>query len=204
MSQRPREVLEQLLDKLPVMFERTREQEARIGAALEAMRPALEPTGGRVFVFHMNLPSGEGKGQLRNRDDPKALGTDRETGLLKPQGEFYSELGKGLSKAGIGVDMFLFPSGYVDVATLGEVSSVTGGHCYVYPSYNARADGQKFAAELSRAMSRPFGYEAIMRVRASEGLRPTSYHGGFVLRNGSDMEMACVDSDKARSYGCHV
>jgi hypothetical protein len=39
-----------------------------------------EPTGGRVFVFNMNLPIAEGKGQLRNRDDQKALGTDRVCG----------------------------------------------------------------------------------------------------------------------------
>lgn len=122
-----------------------------------------EPTGGRVFVFNMNLPIAEGKGQLRNRDDQKALGTDRvcagklnsyaqaqwhisskgpahafylhystyslwyitkgvamqEAALLKPNGEFYTELGKAMSKAGISVDMFLFPTSYTDVSTLG-------------------------------------------------------------------------------------
>jgi hypothetical protein len=43
----------------------------------------------------------------------------QEPALLKPNGEFYSELGKAMSKAGISVDMFLFPTAYTDVSTLG-------------------------------------------------------------------------------------
>ena len=80
---------------------------------------------------------------------------------------------------------------------------ITGGQCHVYMSYNARADGQKFASELSRAIARPFGYEAIMRVRASEGLRPTGYYGSFVLRNGTDMEMAGIGSNRSVAVRLH-
>lgn len=43
----------------------------------------------------------------------------QEAGLLKGNGEYYSELGKAMSKAGVSVDMFLFPTAYTDVATLG-------------------------------------------------------------------------------------
>lgn len=85
----------------------------------------------------------------------------------------------------------------------GEVCDITGGQCHVYMSYNARADGQKFATELSRAIAWPFGYEAIMRVRASEGLRPTGYYGSFVLRNGTDMEMAGIGSNRSVAVRLH-
>ena len=33
---------------------------------------------GRIFVFHSGLPSHEAPGVLRNRLDPKLLGTEKE------------------------------------------------------------------------------------------------------------------------------
>ena len=33
---------------------------------------------GRLFVFHTSLPSAQAPGQLKNRLDPKLLGTDKE------------------------------------------------------------------------------------------------------------------------------
>lgn len=59
---------------------------------------------------------------LKNRgDQAKFMGTDKEKSLYQAQDPFYETLGKHCSKEHIGVDLFLFPSRYIDVATIGEI-----------------------------------------------------------------------------------
>jgi protein transport protein SEC24 len=49
---------------------------------------------GKLVVFHHNLPVAEAPGKLKNRDDRKCLGTDKEKTVLTPQTKFYNDLGK--------------------------------------------------------------------------------------------------------------
>eukprot|EP01134_Creolimax_fragrantissima_P005944 CFRG5944T1 len=198
-----RDVIVQLLDNLPRMYANNRETEARLFSTLSAVKDGLIPTGGRIFAFQMNKPSGQGSSVLADRYDSKAIGTDKEPTLLNSGNEEYTELAKSLVKVGVSVEMFLFPNAFADVATLGEISHLTGGHTYVYAKYNAATDGHKFSAELGRAISRPFGYEALMRVRTSEGLRAMQYYGNFFMQNHVDMQMSGIDSDKSVCVRIH-
>ena len=54
---------------------------------LLSLSPSLSPfslplqaakRNGRLFIFHSNLPTANGPGQLNNRQDSKLLGTDKE------------------------------------------------------------------------------------------------------------------------------
>ena len=47
---------------------------------------------GKLVVFHHNLPVAEAPGKLKNRDDRKCLGTDKEKTVLTPQTKFYNDL----------------------------------------------------------------------------------------------------------------
>jgi protein transport protein SEC24 len=85
-----------------------------------------------------SLPS-VGTGALKNREDPKILGTPKvstrfpvcrvlfifaqESGLLQTASPFYKTFAIECSRAQVSVDMFLFSAAYQDVATLGEVLS---------------------------------------------------------------------------------
>lgn len=53
---------------------------------------------------------------------------------------------------------------------------------YYYPAFHAARDGPKFAAELTRNLTRPTAWEAVMRIRCSRGLKITSFHGHFFNR----------------------
>lgn len=56
----------------------------------------------------------------------------------------------------------------------------------------------KLSTELSHAVNRETGYQALLKVRCSNGLQVSSYHGNFLHHTfGSDLEMGCIDSDKA-------
>lgn len=47
-------------------------------------------------------------------------------------------------------------------------------------------------------MTRETGYQALMKVRCSNGLQVSSYHGNFLQHNfGADLELGSVDADKA-------
>ena len=59
------------------------------------------------------------------------IGTEKEKTVLMPQSKFYSDLGQECVSVGCSVDLFLFNNAYVDVATLSQVTRLTGGQ-YLY------------------------------------------------------------------------
>ena len=60
----------------------------------------------------------------------------------------------------------------------------------------ADLDGDRLLRDLSRAVSQPVGFDAIMRVRTSTGVRPVDFHGHFYMSNTTDMELAAIDSSQ--------
>ncbi|CAG8555774.1 1225_t:CDS:10 [Paraglomus occultum] len=191
-----RSVIEGLLEALPTMFAETNIAEPVLGAAVKAVYAALVDTGGKLIVFQTTLPN-FGPGAIKYRDDPKLYNTEKEKTLFGPQDLFYKNLAIDCVDAGICIDLFLFPNSYVDVATIGLLSSITGGESYYYPNFNSSRDGAKFAYELRQNVTREFGYNALMRIRCSNGLKIVDHYGNFNMRNATDVELAGVDSDKA-------
>lgn len=104
------------------------------------------------------MPTAEAPGKLKNRDDKKLVGTDKEKvsgsrerrrvlpgecvtrvcvaqTLFQPQKGVYEQLSKECVAQGCCVDLFLFPSQYADVATMADVPSHTGGSLYKYSNF---------------------------------------------------------------------
>lgn len=81
--------------------------------------------------------------------------------------------------------MFLFSSQYQDVATLSNLPRFTGGQTWFYPGWNAARseDARKFATEFSEYLSTEIGLEAVLRVRATTGLRMNAFYGNFFNRS---------------------
>ncbi|KAI9340889.1 Sec23/Sec24 trunk domain-containing protein [Obelidium mucronatum] len=193
-----RTVIENLLNSLPSLFEGNRVSESILGAAAQAAMLALKDVGGKLFMFQTTLPT-HGPGALKNREDVKLLGTDNEKKLYEPQEYFWRKMGEDYSKHGICVDLFLFPSAYIDVATVGSLSSITGGDLYVYTNFDAGRDGLRFMEDLKKIGRRNFGFEGLLRVRCSDGLGVSHHFGNFCIRSGNptDVELAGIDSQKA-------
>ncbi|KAH6721140.1 transport protein-like protein SEC24 [Leptodontidium sp. MPI-SDFR-AT-0119] len=89
------------------------------------------------------------------------------------------------SKNQVSIDMFLFSSQYQDVASLSNLPRYTGGQTYFYPGWNAgrSEDAIKFATEFSDYLSAEIGLEAVLRVRATTGLRMSTFYGNFFNRS---------------------
>lgn len=93
--------------------------------------------------------------------------------------------------------MFLFSAAYQDVATLACLPHYTSGQTYFYPAFNAARseDAVKFAHEFGEVLAMPIMLEAVMRVRASRGLRMASFHGNFFVRSTDLLAMPAVPQD---------
>lgn len=61
-------------------FSSTRITETALGPVIQAGLDALRSSdrAGKLFIFHTSLPTLEAPGQLKNREDRKLLGTDKE------------------------------------------------------------------------------------------------------------------------------
>jgi protein transport protein SEC24 len=124
--------------------------------------------GGKLSVFQTGMPT-YGLGLLKPRDIQKILGTDQEKQLFESQEYFWKKLGQECAVNGVNVDTYFFPRDYIDLATLGAVSSLSGGDCFLYSQFDANYHGVKFANDLQRNLNRTFGYDSLLRVRVSTG-----------------------------------
>lgn len=179
-----RENMESFLDKLQEMFQHTQNGASAMGSALRAGHKLIGPVGGKMTVVTASLPN-VGFGKLEMREDKKLLGTGKEASLLQTGNSFYKSFAVECSKQQISVDMFLFSSQYQDVASLSNLPRYTGGQTYFYPGWNAARedDALKFAKEFSDYLSAEIGLEAVLRVRATTGLRMSTFYGNFFNRS---------------------
>ncbi|XP_064200940.1 protein transport protein Sec24D-like isoform X1 [Anguilla rostrata] len=197
--QESRSVINNLLDQIPDMFAETNESETVFAPVIQAGMEALKAAecSGKLFIFHSSLPTAEAPGKLKNRDDKKLVNTDKEKTLFQPQKRVYEQLAKDCVSNSCSVDLFLFPSQYVDVATVGHVPLHTGGSVYKYCNFQVETDRELFLNELKRDVEKPIGFDGIMRVRTSTGFRATDFFGAVYMNNTTDVEMAAVDCHKA-------
>lgn len=193
-----RENIEVFLDKLQEMFQNTQNAGCAMGSALRAGHRLISPVGGKLTVLTASLPN-MGAGKLELREDKKALGTSKESTLLQPGNSFYKSFAVECSKQQISVDMFLFSSAYQDVASLSNLPRYTGGQTYFYPGWNAARseDAIKFAKEFSDYLSSEIGLEAVLRVRATTGLRMSTFYGNFFNRSSDLCAFPAFPRDQA-------
>lgn len=133
-------VIDALMEQIPKMFVDTKETETILYPAIQAGLEALKASNcsGKLLVFNSSLPIAEAPGKLKNRDDRKLLGTDKEKTVLIPQCQSYNTLGQECVQNGCSVDLFLFNNSYIDIATIGQVARLTGGEVYKYTYFQVK------------------------------------------------------------------
>ncbi|KAJ7185633.1 protein transporter SEC24 [Mycena filopes] len=198
-----RPALESLLSRIGEMFQENSIIGSALGPALQAGSKLMAPIGGKIIALSSSLPS-VGEGSLKNREDPKLLGTSKESSLLQAANSFYKTFAIDCSRAQVTVDMFLFSSSYQDVASLANLPHYTTGQTYYYPAFNAARseDALKFAHEFGEVIAMPIMLECITRVRASRGLRMASFHGNFFVRSTDLLAMPTVPQNQ--SYAIEI
>ncbi|KAI5922963.1 hypothetical protein F4810DRAFT_711001 [Camillea tinctor] len=194
-----RAVITSLLTRLPTLFADIKNAEPALLPTLQSCLAALEKTGGKMVCSLCALPTW-GPGRLFMRDDGKYPGGEIDKKLFTTEHPAWKKVAEKMVSSGVGIDFFLAtPSGgYLDVATIGHVSSTTGGETFFYPNFVAGRDNAKLSQEIKHTVTRETGYQALMKVRCSNGLQISAYHGNFVQHTfGADLEIGVIDADKA-------
>lgn len=193
-----RTAIESFLARLPEMFSDSFTVGNALGSALQAAHQLIGKIGGKIIALTASLPT-LGEGALKARDDPKLLGTSKESSLLTSASSFYKSFAIECSKAQVAVDMFLFSATYTDVASLSCLPRYTAGQTYLYPGFNASRpeDAIKFGTEFGKVLSQPLGLEAVIRVRASRGIRMSAFHGNFFIRSTDLLALPVVPLDQS-------
>jgi protein transport protein SEC24 len=196
---------ETLLTRLGDMFTENSASGSAMGAALQAAYKLISPLGGKIMTLTATLPS-VGPGALKAREDPKLLGTNKESTLLGAASSFYKTFPIDCSRSQVSVDMFLFASGYADVATLSCLPRYTGGQTYFYKGFSAARseDALKFAHEFGAVLASPISYEAVLRLRCSKGLRATQFYGNFFVRSTDLLALPAVPLDQSYAIECEI
>lgn len=192
-------VISSLLTRLPQMFSAIKNPEPALLSTLNSCVSALEKTGGKIICSLAALPTW-GPGRLFMRDDGKHPGGEIDKKLFTTEHPGWRKLGERMAASGVGSDFFLAAptGGYLDIATVGYVAAITGGETFYYPNFVAGRDNTKLSLEVKHAVTRETGYEALMKVRCSNGLQVSGYHGNFIQHTfGADLEIGVIDADRA-------
>ncbi|KAJ6842510.1 protein transport protein Sec24-like [Iris pallida] len=191
--------LEQLLESIPTMFESNKVAESAFGAAIKAAFLAMKPTGGKLLVFQSVLPS-LGIGSLSSREAEGRTsitsGIKEAHKLLQPADKTLKTMAIEFAEYQVCVDIFITTQTYVDIASISVIPRTTGGQVYYYYPFSALSDSAKLYNDLRWNISRPQGFEAVMRVRCSAGVQVQDYSGNFCKRIPTDIDLPGIDCDK--------
>lgn len=210
-----RAAVEKLLDSLEQVSLKVGneniEQQACLGAALKAAYNLMAHVGGRLSIFAAKLPL-IGPGNLTSRGaNMNILGTMSEHALLRPAhpvvadkkqvgvSTYYKLKATEFSRQQISCDIFCLPppqqANYVDLASLSEITKFTAGDLYYYGNCPLSAGLDRLSTDLKRYMSRSMAWEAVMRVRATQGIIPKGFYGNFLLRGNDLIALPSVSCD---------
>ncbi|XP_057422858.1 protein transport protein SEC24 C-like isoform X1 [Lotus japonicus] len=194
-----RQHLELLLESIPTMFQNNRTSESAFGAAIKAAFLAMKDTGGKLLVFQSVLPS-IGIGALSAREAEGrtniSAGEKEAQKLLQPADKTFKELAVEFAEYQVCVDVFVTTQTYVDMASISAIPRTTGGQVYYYYPFSALSDSAKLYNDLRWNITRPQGFEAVMRLRCSQGIQVQEYYGNFCKRIPTDVDLPGIDCDK--------
>jgi protein transport protein SEC24 len=110
---------------------------------------------------------------------------------------FYKNFGITMARNQICLDLFIFPTTFMESGTLASLTGTTGGHIYLYNNFNEARDSERLYLEMHRNLSRETGSDAVLKVRSSTGISIRRCLGNFHTQVEGDMDLAGVDSDTA-------
>ncbi|CAH8517888.1 unnamed protein product [Schistosoma rodhaini] len=214
--------LRDFLLHLPENFIGTNDTGNCLGSALQAALKLIGAVGGRITVFTTCLPT-VGSGALSLREEPCDR-SSVDVKHFGPSTDFYKTYALDCSHKQVGVDMFIFNSQYCDIATISGASRFSSGTVHHYPDFYytpdedehiLHADGkinftsddcnkqqksvcigvEQFRRDFDRYLTRKLGFEAVMRIRCTQGLAIQTFHGSCFVRSTDLIALPNVSPD---------
>lgn len=212
-----RDVIEQFLQNMLPAFPANQSDDtvhpvldtgSALGPALAVAYRILAAIGGRITVFQAGLPTAgspdEGSALL-NREDPNNRTSSNNlaalTPLLNPATDFFKKMALECSEHQIAVDLFSLNPSYSDMASVSQVSKISGGSVFYYGGSSANLFNCKqrvlarLEEDLAHYLTRNIGFEAVLRLRCTRGLNIHSFHGNFFVRSTDLLTLPNVNPD---------
>ncbi|GMF20667.1 unnamed protein product [Phytophthora lilii] len=186
-------------------FENSTKNQAVSGAALWSVADALSVSGGRVVLLHAGAPR-VGIGRVKREEVSGAYGTTKEVDLYTPEeNNAYEALARQCAENHISLDVFSVANTFASLADVGRVCELTGGRVQYMPQFEKEQSSNRhhLTSMLQRLVDRDCGYEAVLKVRCSAGLRVEHSYGNFFNARGGnafttdEMEFAVIDQDRS-------
>lgn len=195
----------ELADIITNTFQATTKNQAVSGAALWSVVDALAVTGGRVILLHSGAPR-IGVGKVKREEVSGAYGTTKEVDLYTPEEtNAYESLARQCAESHVSLDVFSVANPFASLADVGRVCELTGGRVQYMPQFEKEksSNTHHLKNSLLRLVDRDCGYEAVLKVRCSAGLRVDRSYGSFYNSRSLDgfsvdeMEFAVIDQDRS-------
>ena len=192
--------LEALCDALPQLVgASSRGGESAYSAGIRAAIDALCEKGGRLLAFCASQPSlGWGA--------PLASAVEGEALRVGCSDRAYSRMASEAAERQVCCDLFLAGAAAEGCVpgTLGSLACGTGGGVYSYPGFSPALDYAQLCNDVRWNVSRPQALEAVARLRVPTGATVASYSGSYASRTADDVDLPCLDCDKALMATLHV
>ncbi|XP_065891060.1 protein transport protein Sec24A-like [Dysidea avara] len=197
-----KELIQTLLEEIPKMFAKNQSTNSALGAALQVGYKLLFSYGGRITVLQTTIPN-IGPGALKFKDDDAKTTTQgKEKLTLSPSTDFYKKLALDCSAQQIGVDLFLLSSRYSDLTTIACIAKFSSGQVNYYPDFHLGnlTVKRKFEQDFQHYLTRRIGFEAVMRIRCTQGLALHTFHGNFFVRSTDLLSLPNVNPDMSYAF----
>uniref|UniRef100_A0AAV1U5I3 Protein transport protein Sec24-like n=1 Tax=Peronospora matthiolae TaxID=2874970 RepID=A0AAV1U5I3_9STRA len=194
----------EISDVITRSFENATTNQAVSGSALWSVADALSVSGGRAVLLHAGAPR-MGIGSVKREEVGGAYGTTKEVDLYTPEkNNAYEALARKCAESHICVDVFSVANTFASLADVGRVCELTGGRVQYMPHFEKEqsSNHHHLAGMMQRLVDRDCGYEAVLKVRCSAGLRVEHSYGNFFNARGNaftsdEMEFAVIDQDRS-------
>ena len=176
------DVIMNLLEGMPNYFVKNTSAESIFQQAITSAKDLLKNIGGKILVFQYSAQVI--KNPLLN---PKQVPNNQErTDLVNATSGTFHTMASELAHQQISLDMFVFVQPgqqiYKNLSTMGDFPKFASGNLYYYPGFNARTHGMKFSNELYDNLTRKIAWEAVFRIRLSEGFKQIGSYGNILIK----------------------
>ena len=85
---------------------------------------------------------------------------------------------------------------------MSDLARKSNGSLFFYPDFNQYTDGMKFTNELYNAMTRQNAWEAVFRIRTSNGFKQVGSYGNILIKQKTADLILCplIDKDRIICY----
>lgn len=192
-----KEAILNLLKMIPRCWQLQTAREANVSAAMTSAKLLLKHNGGKVILSLSTLPLypelGLNPSHNQTRDSqgrPIAGQIADEADGLKPSSSYFAATAQHLAFMQVSIDLIAAPSVIqpMDLATISQLCSHSGGNVLYYPGFKSELYRQKLDVDLRANVTRVVGWEGVMRLRTSKGWQLKDYSGHYCFR-GMDLMM---------------